>query len=435
MNDTAPLKKLLMITYVFPPIAYAGTFRSLRLCKYLAKLGYKIDVLTINRQKDLHNDEALLNDIGERVRIIRTMTFDPWRLYQKIKPGFLKTNFGRIINKIISFILMIISMPDHMVLWTPFAVITGYRQIKRYGIPVIYTSSPPHSEQLIGFILKKMTGVKWVADLRDPMIDNIASMYWNSIDRNVHTALEKMIVDNADIILVNTRRVETLMRKRHRIQKVHAVYNAFDEDDFQRFETSKFEKFTIAHIGSLYSFRQPDIILNAIRRLEDKQLIGKDDLCLLFVGLNDDKIVQKVKRADLQSKVEFIKMLPHKEALGIMEKSHLLLLIKGFGANSASQIPGKLFEYLGSGNPILYIGPAEVEAADIIQTENAGYIVSDDVIHLSDVILSELRKNWDKYNRLTRPSYYTSCRMADQVNNFIKDLYSLSSDTLPEAER
>ena len=96
-------KRVLVIAYVFPPIAYAGTHRTLRLCKYLSRLGYELHVVSIKVQKDLHNDFDLLDKVKNEVIIHRTETIDVWRYYNKYKRRFLKTKTGKFIDKILAF--------------------------------------------------------------------------------------------------------------------------------------------------------------------------------------------------------------------------------------------------------------------------------------------------------------------------------------------
>ena len=163
-------KKVLVIAYVFPPIAYAGTHRTLRLCKYLSRLGYELHVLTIKVQKDLHNDFDLYDKIKNDVTIHRTETVDIWRIYKKYKDRFLKTKTGKLINRILSFLIEVLSQPDHMNLWVPFAVQIGRKIIKKHHIDVIYTTSPPHSQLMTGALLKKMTNLPWVGLKRSNFI-------------------------------------------------------------------------------------------------------------------------------------------------------------------------------------------------------------------------------------------------------------------------
>lgn len=385
--------KLLVIAYVFPPIAYAGTYRTVRLCKYLARMDYDITVLTIKEQADIHNDHRLVEEIASTTQIVRTKTIDFWRNYQKIKSNILSLPLGKILNRLICIPLNVINQPDHMVLWVPFAVIKGYRLIKKNQIPVIYTTSPPHSEHLIGYVLKKLTGVKWIADLRDPILDNIAAGSWSMYEKKINTWLEHRIVHSSDAVITNTLSAKEKLESRYKSKKIFLVYNSFDEEEFHNLPKNKYDHFTITHVGTIYNFRKVDLILKAIQTLHEKKHINPSDFSLFFIGLNEASLKKEVEKYKVGEFVKIMEMVSHDDAIRTMVESHLLLLIKGFGENSECHIPGKLYEYLGAQNKIIYLGPSDSESAEIIRNADAGYIIENDLKKLCDILLNEYRSS------------------------------------------
>jgi hypothetical protein len=385
-------KELLVIAYVFPPIAYAGTFRSLRLCKYLTRLGFSLSVLTIEEQPDLHNDQALLEQIQDKVKIHRTRTVDPWRWYQPKKKHLVGNLPGRMLDKAISLLLDFVNQPDHMIFWVPFAVVKGLSLCRGHKDLVLYTSSPPHSEHWIGYLLKKFGNKKWIADLRDPIIGNIGTKKSSHFHKAILAFLERRVLGNADAVIVNTAVAKKHLETRFPGRNIHHVGNSYDPEDFSGISEEKFPAFTLAHIGSLYSFRKIDGILQAIRSLHDQGHITPENFQLLLVGLNNKRVAKEVGNSGVERFVSIRPAVSHRNALEIMVRSHLLLLIKGFGPNSATQIPGKLFEYLGSGNPILYLGPEESEAADIIRSQSAGYIIAGKTAEIESSLLESVTK-------------------------------------------
>lgn len=368
------MKKILVIAYVFPPIAYAGSFRTLRLVKYLARMEYDITVLTLKEQPDLFNDYSLLNKIDQTIQIVRTSTIDFWRSYQKIKEKVLLLTFGTIIHKILSKLLYLFCLPDHMIMWVPFATFKGYRLLRKNRYDAIYTSSPPHSEQITGLILKKIAKCKWVADLRDPILDDLDADQWDFVERKIHIWLEKKVFANANIVVANTNTSKQILKKRYPQTQIEAIHNAFDEDDFIDLSYAKYDKFTIAHVGSIYNTRKTDILFSAIQELDREKKIHPSKFQILFVGLNNPQLQDDVIKYQLADYVTIDKIVPHQKALEIMRKSHVLLLIKGLGQKSEGQIPGKLFEYLATGNQILCIATLNSEAAKIIREVQAGVV-------------------------------------------------------------
>jgi glycosyltransferase involved in cell wall biosynthesis len=373
-NDNKVIKKkILVVAYVFPPISYAGAYRSLRLCGNLDREKFDITVLTIKEQADLENDPALLEKLDGSVKIHRTNTVDIWRSYQKLKPFLLKYRIGLYANKIVGKLIYLLNQPDHMLYWIPFAVFNGYRIIKNNRIDIVYVSSPPHSSQMIGCILKRLTGVKWVVDLRDPISDNVIANQMKYLEKKASRVLENIVVKYSDAVIANTFIAAKTLKEKYPLLKVFTVHNSFDENDFTAISKDKFDIFTIAHIGSIYHSRRVDGILKAIEELKKSGNILPNTFRLYFVGMNNEVVKEEAERFGISDYIETKGMVPHSEAIQIMAKSHLLLLIKGFGKHSDSQIPGKLFEYMATRNTVVGIGPATSEAAEIVHRSNAGH--------------------------------------------------------------
>jgi hypothetical protein len=413
---------MLMIAYVFPPIAYAGTFRTLRLCKYLSRQGLKLNVLTIEEQKDLDNDHDLLKAVPDDIKVWRTRTFDPWRVYQKNYDKWGTSIYARLVKKIAALLLYVVNQPDHMIFWVPFAVIKGYRLIKENKIPVIYTSSPPHSSHLIGYWLKRITRVKWIVDLRDPIVDDLDAYAWSKFEKWVNMRLENRVVKDADAIIVNTEAVKKSLKRRYRAQNIKVIMNSYDEEDFKDLPNQLYSKFTILHLGSMYGSRKADLILQAVKALADTKKIDPSWFRLFFIGLNDDLLEDEIKKNGLAPYIVVKRMLPHREGLEIMSKSHLLLLVKEFSEKSENQIPGKLFEYLGARKKILYVGPEDCEAAEIVRYTDSGYVVGSEVDRLSQVIFGE----YQEFMRKSNGKGFSYERTADSVRCFNSEMMARS---------
>ena len=390
------MKKILIIAYPFPPIPYSGTYRIIRICKGLSRLGVDVHALSIKTDDNIPNDYDLLKKLPNDININRTYIPDPWLLYQQWK----KNNKGRkgfkYINKILSLLLKLITIPDHQIFWIPFAVFHGCKIIKKHHIKTILISSPPNSSQLIGYFLKKITKVKWIADFRDPIVGNIAATHlikpkdlMSKFENRVLIALEKLVVKNADICIANTETHRKELTKNFNTDKFVTIRNSFDEDDYKGISGEKYEKFTIAHLGSMYGLRKADVLFKAIKELEGSIAPEPLNLQVLFVGSNDLRLKQQVCDYGVEKYVEIKGMVLHKKAIEIMVKSHLLLLIKATGEGSYGQIPAKFYEYLGTGNRIICLGPLESEVAEIIRALSAGYVVENDAKQLLEILKKE----------------------------------------------
>jgi glycosyltransferase involved in cell wall biosynthesis len=418
------MKKLLIIAYVFPPIPYAGTYRTLRLCRGLDGMGTETHVVTIRTYKDIPNDFDLLSTVPQNITVHRTPIVDPWRRYQAVKAKYQSVKGFRYLNKIITSILWFFTVPDHMIFWVPFAFFKAYGIIRKYGVETVYISSPPDSSHLVGILLKKFFQIRLVADLRDPIVGNIAEVNLikpqdlrSKILKNIKNRLEKMVIRSSDKVIVNT---ETHRRELSRIfpsEKFITIRNSYDRQDYEDINSTKFDIFTIAHVGSIYGLRRPDVLFDAIKRLVQDQAPVHPNIQILFVGLNSDYLAEAAKKAGIESMVKISPMVSHREAIEIMVRSHILLLIKATGEGSLGQIPGKFFEYMGTGNSILCLGPRQSEVADIIQSLQLGITAEDD----PDEVYTFIKKEYEAYKegkvRTTSSdiAQYSSERMAKKI--------------------
>jgi hypothetical protein len=418
------MKKLLIIAYVFPPIPYAGTYRTVRLCKGLDGMEVETHVLTIRIYKDIPNDFELLSDIPSEIKVHRTPIVDPWRRYQAFKNKYQSVKGFRYLNKIITSLLWFFTVPDHMIFWVPFAFLKASQVIRKNGIDTVYISSPPDSSHLVGVLLKKFFQIRLVADLRDPIVGNIAEVNLikpqdirSKIVKNIKYRLEKMVVKSSDKVIVNTETHKKELSSIFPLEKFITIRNSYDRQDYEGIVASKFDTFTIAHVGSIYGLRKSDVLFNAIKRLVQDKALNQPNIQVLFVGLNSDYLAEAAKKAGIESMVKIRPIVSHKEAIEIMVRSHVLLLIKATGEGSLGQIPGKFFEYMGTGNRILCLGPRQSEVADIIQSLQLGITTEDD----PDEVYAFVKREYEAYKigKVRKTSsdiaQYSSEHMANKI--------------------
>jgi hypothetical protein len=390
------MAKLLLIAYPFPPVPYSGTYRIIRICKGLSCLGVEVHALSIKIDDNIPNDYDLLKKLPSEININRTYIPDPWLKYQKWKKNNKGRKGFRYINKILYLLLKLITIPDHQIFWIPFAVIHSRKILKKNNIKTILISTPPNSSQLIGYFLKKITKVKWIADFRDPIVGNIAATHLinptdfiSKIETMILIALEKLVVKNADIAIANTETHRKALTEKFKTDNFITIRNSFDEDDYKGFSKEKYNKFTIAHVGSIYGLRKADILFEAVKKLEESIMPEVLNLQILFVGNCGDDLKRSINNYGVEKYVEMKGLVPHKEAIQIMMRSHLLLLIKATGEGSLGQIPAKFFEYVGTKNKVLCLGPKESEVAKIIRELNVGYVIEKDTISLLNILNNE----------------------------------------------
>ena len=383
MRSGLPMKNLLIISYPFPPIPYSGTYRILRLCKGLDTLGLKVHVLTINIDSKIPNDFELIDRLPKSTMVHRTAIPDPWLWFQtwnnmKKRKGIISKGF----TKVFRIFLRVLTIPDHQILWVPFAVRKGAEIVRKFDVGTILVTAPPYSTLLCGSLLKKLKKVRFITDLRDPIVGNIAQVdllkpkgVYSKFMRKVHETLESHIMKKADVVITNTSTHEKELKKKYGYPIIVTVRNSYDPDDYLSFTKKNFKKYTIAHMGSIYGRRKVDLLFEAIKHIERRSPEKAANLQVIFVGAVSNETKMASKTYEVQPYVKFIGRVPHRRAIEMMMSANLLLLVKATGENSLGQIPAKFFEYLGTGNPILCIGPAQSEVAHLIKRFKLGYVV------------------------------------------------------------
>jgi len=412
------MKKVLVIAYGFPPMSYAGVFRTLRFCKYLPQLDWQPLVLTIKENPYHNKDYSLMDQLPKNVKIYRTSTIDPAKWYSN-RPQARKlitgsdgqehTNDSRIKNLFQKFTVIkrikrvlfeCATFPDHVIFWIPFALITGIRILVKEKPDIIYTSSPPHSSHLIGLILSKLFRKPWVADFRDPWVDSdyLNQLLQSNIQKKTSIWLEALVIRNAARVVLNTKfnRDAVLQRYRSLDQgKFRTVTNGFDCDDVRGLVPQDNKKFTITFIGTFYSYFKTDLFLDGLKLLVKETGLSNvlNRFQVLFVGGKNSEVEKMIQERELSNIVRCVDYMPKKKAMEICLASHLLLLILGFNKGSTGIVPSKLFDYFLCKKPILAIA-LEGEMAQLVKESKAGHVISEDNPKLIAQVIGNRYKNF-----------------------------------------
>ena len=425
------MKKVLILAYPFPPIPYSGTYRILRLCKGLDALGVEVHVLTVNIDPRVPNDFELMDRLPVGTQVHRTAIPDPWLRFQAWKGKKKREgHFSKGVTKIFNAFLRTITIPDHQIFWVPLAARRGAGIIRKFDISTVFVTAPPYSTLLCGSILKGLKGVKFIADLRDPIVGNIAQVdllrpkgLYSRFMRKVHEKLESHVMKKADMVISNTKTHEKELREKYGQTEFVTVRNSFDPDDYQDRPQKTYEKFTIVHMGSIYGLRKADVLFKAIKQIEQRSANTRPDLQVLFAGSVNDGIKQSVDNYKVGCYVKFVGRVPHSKAIEMMLGANLLLIVKATGESSMGQIPAKFFEYIGTGNPVLCIGPLQSEVAVLIRDYNLGYVIDKDVGAMAEIIESLMAHQGSPAREHINPSAlspFANFSMAKKVDKIIR---------------
>ena len=391
------MKKVLIISYYWPPAGGSGVQRWLKFTKYLPKYNWQTIVYTPDNPYFEVKDEALLNDIPAEAEIWKTSIWEPYSLKDKIFGKGGKSQSAGVIsnkkslkNKVLNWVRGNVFIPDPKVYWVKPSVEVLLKKIKEEGIEYIITTGPPHSMHLIGLGLKKtMHNLKWIADFRDPWseLDLLDEFHLSSSSRKKHKDLEREVLETADVTLsVSETWVEDL--KRLGANRVELITNGYDADDFE-LKPKINDKFIIGHYGLLNHLRNPKNLWKALDELCTENFDFDNKLEIHLSGNIDGEILAEIEAyPQLKAKVKQLGYLSHAQVLEQYNEADVLLLLLFNSKSGVGNYPGKIFEYFVAQKPILAFAPEGSDTQKLIEKTNAGMCFSYDEINLKNDILT-----------------------------------------------
>jgi glycosyltransferase involved in cell wall biosynthesis len=425
-----------MVAYYYPPLGGAGVQRTLKFAKYLSKLGHNVSILTVLNDEITIKDDTLSDEGFSNITIYRAKQNNTNFLLKKLlvkkqsntqttnkikkQPNLInkfKNTVKRCARSIFTKIYTNINVPDDKISWKSEAVRLGLDIVKKDKIDIIYSTSGPYTSHLIGYELKRVTNIKWIADFRDQWVTNPFVEY-SFFTRRINERLERKVVTHADsVISVSAPIISDFIERYAMLNRNNffVLTNGYDEEDFQTYNVDyKTDKFVITYNGTIYGKRSPLNFLKSIEEMIKSQKIDVNYLLIKFVGKIGSDAMEEInsfisKYGDIISIIDY---LPHKASLDQLEKSSALLLIIEDGKGSEGIYTGKVFEYIRSGRIIIGIVPDGV-AKDLIIDTNTGFTCAPDSLDLitnaiynSYLIwkgeMKPLRINWNEvrnYNR------------------------------------
>ncbi|MTI22753.1 glycosyltransferase [Fulvivirga sp. RKSG066] len=397
------MKKVLIITYYWPPSGGSGVQRWLKFAKYLPQFGWQPYVFTPENPSFEVKDQSLVNDIPKEVEVYKLPIWEPYGLINKFKgkgnqqSDLVKKKKKGLLANALLWIRGNLFIPDPRRFWVKPAAKVLEDLISSNGIDVIVTTGPPHSMHLIGLKLKKKLDIKWVADFRDPWTQwgLLESFHMSKLAWSRHQKLEQKVLQQADeIVTVSKFYAEGL--KKLAGKDIDVITNGFDDEEFKSQEKTEPESFIIRHIGVVDEQRNPRPVLSAIKSLAQKGI----DCPLEFVGNVNEALKEEVKAdVELKKLVSFKPYVPHSEVLRLYRESAVLLSLPMNAANSKGNIPGKIFEYLAAQRPILSLGDLSGDTAQIINQTGAGVAVAENDITGIEKALLKLQNEYESGNK------------------------------------
>lgn len=390
------MKKVLIITYYWPPAGGPGVQRWLKFVKYLPDFDIEPIVYCPDAPNYPLTDTSLVSELRSDLTVLKTPISEPYKwahFFSKSKTSDLSKGLisnpkkQSFLEKALLFIRGNFFIPDARISWVRPSVSFLSEYIKSQQIDTIVTTGPPHSLHLIGLQLKQKHALKWVADFRDPWthIGYHKKLKLRSFAQKKHKNLEAVVLQNADELLVTSPKTKTLFLELT-TQPITVLTNGFD---FQITDDSSLDsKFTLSHIGSLLEGRNPFVLWKVLSDLIKESVDFAAAFQLNLIGSLSTEVLETIQSYGLESYIFTIGYIPHNAVLDYQKKTQLLLLIEEDSKETEYIIPGKLFEYMGSKRPIIAIGPKTSDIETILnQTRSGTYFRYDEAAALRTLLL------------------------------------------------
>ena len=398
-KQSGKYKRILVITYAFPPVAYVGVHRTLKYCRYLSSHQWMPVVLTSRPSDASFKDEKLCQQIPPEVEIYRTADFDPARLIERLsrlrrrtastpiprQPAVNDTAPSAAVSPLANLKrcveALLTQSPDSHVFWLPFALLKGIRILLGRKVDVIYTTSPPHSSHIAAFLLGKLFNKPYILDFRDPWrVGGSLRGPGETLPTllALQSRLKRVIIRNASrVICVSKGECDELRAEFPELQDEHFTYitNGYDPQDMvaESHTQDRSSRLTLIHAGTIYSGIAGEFF-EALQQLvaQDPEVAKLMDVQL--VGETASEYADAIGLLEASGIVTNHGLQPHGTTLRMIQASDVLVILLGGTTFLPSHLPSKVFEYLHAGKPILAI-TREGELAQIVRQSGLGIIV------------------------------------------------------------
>lgn len=391
------MKKVLIVTYYWPPAGGPGIQRILKFTRYLPDFGWQPIVLTVEHPSSPANDQSLSNKINPQCIVYKTGVIEPFNLYKTFtgkaksenipKDIIVKKGNDPIKEKIARWVRANLFVPDARIGWVPYIVKEGMKIIQHEKPDVIFSTSPPHSLQLGAKRLAKKSNLKWIADFRDPW----SEAYWESeigksaLTQKINTHFEKQSLMHANTVTSVSKGVCDLLEKKIKNEYV-VLYNGFDDINREQKVT---DRFNIFFIGNLSKYQDPDPFIKALKMLP-KNVREKIDI--YFIG----KVFDDYKDLFLQESFILKNYMPYSEMMEFSKSACIFLLILHQTSYTLSYMTAKIFDYLALRKPILAIGKKKSTVERVLKETQSGTLFENNEINEITEFLISYYTEWQK---------------------------------------
>ena len=386
------MKRVLIVSYYWPPTGGSGVQRWVKFAKYLPSEGWQPVIYTPENPEQLAVDASLENEVPVEAEVIRTRIIEPYELYKKVlrQSGHSKeavevnpvnAQNKSLLQKMAMWVRGNLFRPDPRCLWIGPSVRFLKKYLKEHPVDLIVSTGPPQSMHMIGLRLARETGLPWIADFRDPWtkIFYFKHLAMTPATERWHKKIEKKVLDEASAVVA----VSPLVQQEFQVMTdtpVELITNGFDECDFPAEECTKAyggseRNFVITHTGLFAADGNPTVLWDVLAEKCRSDADFADKLKIKLMGKTDDQIFKALRDRGLGDMVENMGYQPHSVAVEQQRNASLLILPLRKEPEYKAVLPGKLFEYLASKRPVLGIGQPDGAMARILEEAKTGTVI------------------------------------------------------------
>ena len=400
-------KKVIMVTYYWPPAGGIGVLRCLKLAKYLIRLGWEPVIFTSSSDAYQFLEDSNNADIPEGLEVIRIRAFSPIAAFKLFSGRKRETPLidilatpskkNRWLDAIGLWIRGNFFIPDARAFWIGPAERRIRQWLKHHHADAIFSDGPPHSNTVVANRIAEEFDLPWVADFQDPwtQVDYYEHMRIGRRAHRIHTRLEQNALRRADAITIAS---PTWASDLEAIgaRDVEVLYYGYDEADFKGYKARNANPQVIFHGGLLGNDRNPEPLVKALRRMKNEGIEAVEGLQIRLAGGVSPDVIAGLEEAGIGPELTLLGMVSRMEVLDEIAGAGLLLLPINVAPNCKGRVPGKLFELMRSGKPILALGPVDGDVARLLEATGTGRIFDyDDTEGVYQFLLDFFRKGLD----------------------------------------
>lgn len=387
------MRNVLVVAYYFPPLGLSGVQRVAGFVRHLPEHGWQPTVITAKPRGYFAYDKSLWSPIEDAgIRVVRTKSLDPTRLFRSGATVRLPQETRR---QTLAYISNWLFIPDNKLGWKPFALRAGLRQAAAQRFDAVFSSAPPYTGHLVGKKLSRRLKLPLITDFRDDWVGNPRHIYPTALHRRLHIQQERQVLIQSSAITTINRPILDALEKRHRGINIQGevIPHGFDEYE-DPVKVSVREKLKLVYTGVFYDAQTPEHFLRGISEFLAENPAMRPKISVIFAGLVPNGFADLIRTLKLEDVVQYVGYLQHTHVVELQQEADVLWMTIGSKSGASGISTGKLYEYMGTGKPILALVPSGTARRTLLRY-GAAYIVEPESEAGIIQALSQITRDWN----------------------------------------